>query len=102
MLTRNEDGDRFMPFNQPAGSPFRATFDKAVLGMTPDQAILLDSTRRSVAPLLSRAWLTASVAVKLVGAFQGHHLRADDGGHARSEDPCAWTKASRDPSYPLR
>jgi hypothetical protein len=71
-LTRNEDGDRFMPLNQPAGSPYRDAFDRHVLGMSSDQvqAFWIDQKIRGAAAE-PRTVNSINLAVKFVGAFPG-------------------------------
>jgi hypothetical protein len=72
MLTRNDDGDRYVPLNQPAGSPQRTMFDKVILGMTPDQsqAFWIDQKIRAAAPE-PRTINTVGLAVKMVSVFPG-------------------------------
>jgi hypothetical protein len=104
MLTRNDDGDRFMPLNQLAGSPHRAIFERAVLGMTPDQsqAFWIDQKIRAAAPE-PRTVNTVPLAVKLVGVFPGAITYVP--AHAVTAEVKILRvdgKLPTDPGYPLR
>jgi hypothetical protein len=72
MLTRNEDGDRFVPVNQPAGTPLRAAFDQAVLGLSSAQAqaFWIDQKIRG-AVAEPRTVTTVALAVKFVAIYPG-------------------------------
>jgi hypothetical protein len=72
MLTRNEDGDRFVPLNKPHGTPARTVFDRVVLSMTPDQAqaFWIDQRIRGAAAE-PRILPSAGLAAKLVGVLAG-------------------------------
>jgi hypothetical protein len=72
MLTRNEDGDRFVPVNQPAGTPLRAAFDQAVLGMSgaQAQAFWIDQKIRG-AVAEPRTVSSVALALKFVAIYPG-------------------------------
>ena len=72
MLTRNEDGDRFVPVNQPAGTPLRVAFDEAVLGLSgaAAQAFWIDQKIRG-AVAEPRTVPSVALAVKFVAVYPG-------------------------------
>lgn len=67
-------GKRFIPLNHPPGTPTRAAFDRAVLGLAPDQvgAFWIDRKIRDQSPpprTAPSAELAARIAASLPGAI---------------------------------
>lgn len=70
--SRNTDGHRFVPLNQPPESPIRIAFDQKVLGFTPDQAksFWIDQKIRA-AGTEPRVISSVALTVKLVSVLAG-------------------------------
>ncbi len=70
--SRNADGNRFVPLNQPPESPIRIDFDHMVLGFTPDQAkaFWIDQKLRA-AGTEPRVISSVALTVKLVSVLAG-------------------------------